>query len=89
MNSKSIVHSALQEQMRLDLPWFRNIKPLLKLDPLYSTNHVAAFNQSARKSKRLSEHPSYTASSLQLARQSVSNKYHQNGTQCHNLLKKQ
>ena len=42
-NPNSLVSAALREQKALKLPWYRNIKPLLKLDDIYSADHVSAF----------------------------------------------
>jgi hypothetical protein len=35
--------AALREQKSMKLPWYMNIKPLLKLNNLYSLDHVSAF----------------------------------------------
>ena len=42
-NPNSFVSAVLREQKALRLPWYRNIKPLLKLDDIYSADHVSAF----------------------------------------------
>ena len=39
----SLVSAALREQINMKLPWYRNIKPLLKLDDIFSRDHVSAF----------------------------------------------
>ena len=43
LTSGSFVSAALMEQKSMDLPWFKNIKSLLKLDEIYSLDHVSAF----------------------------------------------
>ena len=43
MKPGTLVHAALQEQKELNLSWFRNIEPLLKIDDLYNQDHVTAF----------------------------------------------
>ena len=42
LNPDSLVAAALREQKSMKLPWYKNIKPLLKLDDLYSLDHVSA-----------------------------------------------
>ena len=42
LNPDSLVSAALREQKSMKLPWYRNIKPLLKLDNIYSLDHVTA-----------------------------------------------
>ena len=53
MNPENFVHAAFQEQKLLNLPWYRNLEPLLKLDEIYNKDHVTAFNamQSNRDEK--------------------------------------
>ena len=38
----SFVHSALKEQKSMNLPWFKSIEPLLKIDELFHIDHVSA-----------------------------------------------
>ena len=47
----SLVSAALKEQKALNLPWYAKIKPLLKLDEIYSLDHVSAFRVLNPKSK--------------------------------------
>ncbi len=49
LSPDSFVSVALTEQKSMELPWFQNIKSLLKLDEIYSLDHVSAFH--ATKSK--------------------------------------
>ena len=37
------IKAALHEQKTLNLPWFKNIEPLLKLDEIFHLDHVTAF----------------------------------------------
>ena len=37
------VKAALQEQKSSNLPWFKNVEPLLKLDEVFHQDHVTAF----------------------------------------------
>ena len=41
-SSQSLVAAALREQKKLNLPWYKNIEPLLKLDEIYFLDHVTA-----------------------------------------------
>ena len=41
----SFVHAALTEQMRLNLPWYRNIQNLAKLDEIYLKDDITAFKE--------------------------------------------
>ena len=43
LSPDSLVAAALREQKSMKLPWYMNIKPLSKLDNLYSLDHVSAF----------------------------------------------
>ena len=43
LHQKSFVSAALREQKALNLPWFKNVKSLAKLDEIYSLDHVSAF----------------------------------------------
>ena len=52
----SLVSAAFREQKSMKLPWYNNIKPLLKLDELYPLNHVAAFR--ATNSNKIKSSPS-------------------------------
>ena len=49
MKAGTLVHAALQEQQKLNLPWFRNIEPLLQIDELYYQDHVTAFQTLKRR----------------------------------------
>ena len=40
----SFVVAALHEQKKLNLPWYKNIESLLKIDEIYNEDHVTAFN---------------------------------------------
>ena len=42
LDSASFVFAALQEQKRLNLSWYKNIRSLLKLDEIYFKDHVTA-----------------------------------------------
>ena len=44
MKPGSYVYAALQEQQSLNLSWFKNLEPLLKLDGIYNEDHITAFN---------------------------------------------
>ena len=39
----TFIKAALYEQKTLNLPWFKNIEPLLKLDEIFHQDHVTAF----------------------------------------------
>ncbi len=43
MPDGTFVKAALHEQKLLNLPWFKNINPLLKLDEVFHQDHVTAF----------------------------------------------
>ena len=43
INPKTFVSAAFREQKSMNLPWYRNIESLLKIDEIYSLDHVAAF----------------------------------------------
>ena len=45
MEVGSLVHAAYREQKALNLPWYKNIESLLKLDKLFETDHVTAFKK--------------------------------------------
>ena len=56
MPDNTFVKAALHEQKLLNLPWFKNIEPLLKLDEVFHQDHVTAFRtinniKSARSNK--------------------------------------
>ena len=42
----TFIKAALHEQKKLNLPWFKNIETLLKLDEIYRLDHVSAFRTS-------------------------------------------
>ena len=42
ISKTSFVSAALKEQKSLKLQWFKNVAPLLKLDKIYSLDHVSA-----------------------------------------------
>ena len=42
-NKNSLVHAALTEQIRLNLPWYRNVEGLAKLDEIYDKNEIGAY----------------------------------------------
>ena len=43
LDQNTFVSAAFREQKSMKLPWYQNIKPLLKLDEIYSMDHVTAF----------------------------------------------
>ena len=43
LKPSSFVHAALQEQKQLDLPWYRNIEHILKVDKIFHQDHVTAY----------------------------------------------
>ena len=49
-NHNTLVSAAYREQKLMKLPWYMNLKPLLKLDEVYSMDHVSAFNAINSKS---------------------------------------
>ena len=53
MGPNSFVSAALREQKSMNLPWYRNIKPLLKCDEIYSLDHVTANKIKHMKSSNL------------------------------------
>ena len=59
LDKKSFVSAALREQKALNLPWYRNIKALAKVDEIYSMDHVSAHRaiQLTSKPKHLSAKP--------------------------------
>ncbi|NRB82033.1 MAG: reverse transcriptase family protein, partial [Saccharospirillaceae bacterium] len=46
MGEGSFVYAALQDQKKLNLPWYKNIEPILKLDERYNMDHVTAASNS-------------------------------------------
>ena len=42
LDRNSLVSAALREQKALNLPWFKNIKAIIKVDEIYSLDHVFA-----------------------------------------------
>lgn len=48
----TFIQAALKEQKSLNLPWFKNIEPLLKLDEIFHQDHVTAF----RATKNVKNH---------------------------------
>lgn len=42
LKDDSLVYAAFQEQEKLNLPWFRNIEPILRIDDTYDKDHVSA-----------------------------------------------
>ena len=38
----TFVRAAIYEQVHMNLPWYKNLEPLLKLDEIYSLDHVTA-----------------------------------------------
>ena len=53
MRGTSFVAAALNEQKKLNLPWYAKLKPLLEIDELFSKNHVSAYQTLNPKSKIL------------------------------------
>ena len=51
MRGNSFVAAALNEQKKLNLPWYAKLKPLLEIDEIFSQNHVSAFQTLNPKSK--------------------------------------
>ena len=45
----TFVYAALKEQQLLNLPWYRNIEPLLKFDEMYHLDHVTAYKMTNSK----------------------------------------
>ena len=48
----SFVHSALKDQIKFKLCWYKNIEPLLKLDEIYHLDHVTAYQYLAKSSAK-------------------------------------
>ena len=61
MDDNSLVNAAVHEQKALDLPWYKSIKHLLKLDEIYSLDHVTAYQKltSRSTSNKKSQHPNH------------------------------
>ena len=55
----TFIHAALKEQQSMNLPWYRNIEPFLKLDEVYHLDHVTAYNKINGKTKKCErvQHP--------------------------------
>ena len=51
LESSSLVSAALREQKKLNLPWYARMKSVLKLDEIYSKDHVTSFHVLNPKSK--------------------------------------
>ena len=51
MRGASFVAAALNEQKKLNLPWYAKLKPLLEIDEIFSQNHVSAYQTLNPKSK--------------------------------------
>ena len=49
IDSNTLVSAAFREQKSMKLPWYQNIKPLLKLDEIYSMDDVSAFKTTERE----------------------------------------
>ena len=50
MPNNTFVHAALKEQKKLNLPWYNNIEPLLKIDDVYLMDHVPAYRPITKSS---------------------------------------
>ena len=61
LEPNSFVSAALREQKQLNLPWYARLKSLLKLDEIYSLNHVTAFQVMNPKSKIIDHNKNSTA----------------------------
>ena len=76
LSHDKFVYAALQEQKSLNLPWYRNIESLLKIDETFNQDHVTAFQfklKSAKTPPQLlnlipTTSPNYTQASLTLLR---------------------
>ena len=51
LDPSSLVSAALNEQKTLNLPWYNKIKSIIKLDEIYSLDHVSAYRILNPKSK--------------------------------------
>lgn len=51
LSHNSFVSAALQEQKLLNLPWYKNIELLLKIDQIFNQDHVTAFKAKMNPSK--------------------------------------
>ena len=51
LENTSLVSAALREQKKLNLPWYARMKAILKIDEIYSNDHVTAYHALYPKSK--------------------------------------
>ena len=49
----TFIHAALKEQQLLNLPWYRNIEPLIKMDEIYHLDHVTAHKKAKSKQQSI------------------------------------
>lgn len=67
MSKDSFAYAAFREQQNLNLPWYKNIESLLKLDPLFDMDHVTAYNSTlALKRNHFGPKGSYSPTSIHL-----------------------
>ena len=55
--SDTFIHAALKEQQSLNLPWYRNIEPLIKMDEIYHLDHVTAHKKAKSKQQLIVKRP--------------------------------
>ena len=52
LSHEKFVYAALQEQKSLNLPWYKNIESLTKIDEIFHQNHVTAFKSKSNTKKQ-------------------------------------
>ena len=56
LNQNSFVVAALKEQKSLNLPWYKNIESLMKIDEIFNQDHVTAYLAKNNKNANSSEY---------------------------------
>ena len=59
LQNDSLVSLAFKEQKKMDLDWYRGIKPILEIDQTFQMDHVTAFNH--RKGKNFANSNNHSA----------------------------
>ena len=86
-NPNSFVSAALREQKALKLPWYRNIKPLLKLDDIYSADHVSAFKTLTSISSKSFKNMSNNTESIDTFSSKSKSKFSKSNLQLHSSFR--
>ena len=60
LSSSSLVHAALQEQKKMNLPWYTSIKRILEMDHIYHKDHVYAHHEISKSKTTLMNNTLHT-----------------------------